>query len=137
MNFKDYMDSIKDVPISDKLQYHLAVIWLHPGRLPIGVVSLGDETMPVIKLPARAVNPHGHDEKHIVPVIAVGKNVFRGKDFITDIILPSSVSEIAPGAFAYRHGSEGILPGFGAVMMLGGRQFDENEYCFFGGGVVQ
>ena len=100
MNFTEYINSIKDVPVSDKLQYHLAVFWLHPGRLPIGVVSIGDETMPVIKIPARAVNPHGHEEKHIVPVIAVGSKAFSGKDFITDIVLPSSVGSIASGAFA-------------------------------------
>lgn len=100
MNFTEYINSIKDVPVSDKLQYHLAVFWLHPGRLPIGVVSIGDETMPVIKIPARAVNPHGHEEKHIVPVIAVGSEAFSGKDFITDIVLPSSVGRIASGAFA-------------------------------------
>ncbi len=29
MNFKQYMESIKDVPVSDNLQYHLAVFWLH------------------------------------------------------------------------------------------------------------
>ena len=54
MKFTDYMDSVKDVPVSDKLEYTIAVMWLHPGRLPLGVVSLGDETMPVIKIPARA-----------------------------------------------------------------------------------
>ena len=100
MNFKDYMDSIKDIPVSDKLEYHLAVMWLHPSRLPIGIVSIGDETMPVIRIPARAVNPYGNEEKHIVPVIAVGREAFRGKGFITDIVLPSSVGSIASGAFA-------------------------------------
>ena len=100
MDFKAYWDSVKDIPVSEKLEYQIAVLWLHPGRLPLGVVSIGDETMPVIKIPERAVNPFGHEEKHIVPVIAFSKNVFSGKTHITDIILPQSVGDIPAGAFA-------------------------------------
>ena len=51
MDFKAYWDSVKDIPVSEKLEYQIAVLWLHPGRLPLGVVSIGDETMPVIKIP--------------------------------------------------------------------------------------
>ena len=101
MKFTDYMDSVKDVPVSDKLKYTIAVMWLHPGRLPLGVVALGDETMPVIKIPARARNTFGHEgEKHIVPVIAFSGKAFRGRTHITDIILPSSIGGFPAGAFA-------------------------------------
>ena len=101
MKFTDYMDSVKDVPVSDKLEYTIAVMWLHPGRLPLGVVTLGAETMPVIKIPARALNTFGYEgEKHIVPVISFSKKAFRGRTHITDIILPSSVGGFPAGAFA-------------------------------------
>ena len=100
MKFTDYLDSVKDIPVSDKLEYTIAVKWLHPWQLPLGVVSLGDETMPVIKIPPRALNPYGHEEKHIVPVIAFSRKAFCGNTHITDIILPSSIGGFPAGAFA-------------------------------------
>ena len=98
MRFQDYLKTIEDVPVSDKLKYALAVLWLHPGHLPLGLVSIGDETMTVIKVPERTVNQFGN-EGIIVPVIAVGANAFRGRQNITDVVLPSSIETIGSHCF--------------------------------------
>lgn len=99
MNFPEYLNSIKDIPVSDKLEYHIAVLWLHPGRLPLNLVSIGDETMQVIKVPERTVNPFS-DEGIIVPVTGITKNAFCGKETVTDIILPASIENLSGFAFA-------------------------------------
>ncbi len=98
MKIQDYLKTIEDVPVSDKLKYALAVLWLHPGHLPLGLVSIGDETMTVIKVPERTVNQFGN-EGIIVPVIAVGANAFRGRQNITDVVLPSSIETIGSHCF--------------------------------------
>lgn len=99
MTFGEYITTIIDVPMSDKLEYYPAVLWLNRGRLPLSLVSVGDETMPVIKIPARAANLYGN-EKIIVPVIAISSNAFRGRQHITDVVLPSSIERLAPRCFA-------------------------------------
>ena len=98
MKYQEYLKTIEDVPVSDKLKYALAVLWLHPGHLPLGLASIGDETMTVIKVPERIVNPFGK-EGIIVPVIAVGANAFRGRENITDVVLPSSIETIGSHCF--------------------------------------
>ena len=99
MNYREYFLKIKDVPASEKLEYDLAVFWLHPGHLPLKLVSLGGERSPVIKVPAEAVNRYGgHDS--LVPVIGISGNAFSGNERVTDIILPQGIEKISAGAFA-------------------------------------
>ncbi len=96
MNYKDYAKLMQTVEPSDKLQYKRAVFWLHPERLPLGLVSLGGELSPVIKVPGMAMNEYGR----MVPVIAIARDAFSGNECITDIILPSGISRLSSGAFA-------------------------------------
>ena len=96
MNHQVYFASVRSVPVSDKLQYQLSAMSLHPQKLPVAVTSLGGETMPVIKIPPTAQNKYGNT----VSVIRIGGAAFRGNEHITDILLPSTVSYISDGAFA-------------------------------------
>ena len=101
MNYPEYAERIKNIPYPAKLEYHIAVRWLHPERLPLGIVSLGDAILPIVKIPHEAVN-NAYDlgYYYIVPVIALGKNLFRGREDITDIVLPSSIQWLPEKAFA-------------------------------------
>ena len=99
MNYREYVLKIKDVPVSEKLEYELAVFWLNPGHLPLGLVSLGGEQSKVIKVPAEAVNSHGGYDS-VVPVIRIARGAFAGNEWVTDIILPASIEKIPAGAFA-------------------------------------
>ena len=56
MNYREYAASVRDVPVSEKLKYQLAVVWLHPQKLPLALVSLGGEDMQIIRVPAQAEN---------------------------------------------------------------------------------
>ena len=96
MNYSEYCESIKDINVSDKLEFRQAIMWLHPEILPLGLVSMGELDAPVIKVPERAKNKYDR----VVPVIAISKDAFAGKKNITDIILPSSIESIPQGAFA-------------------------------------
>ena len=101
MNYPEYAEKIKNIPYPAKLEYHIAVMWLHPERLPLGVVSLGDAILPIVKTPHEAVN-NAYDLGcyYTVPVIALGKNLFRGREDITDIVLPSTIQWLSEKAFA-------------------------------------
>lgn len=100
MKYFDYAEKIKDIPYPERLGYHIAVVWLHPERMPLGVVSLGDETMPVVKIPHEAVNNFYPDRYHYtVPVIAIARDLFRGREDITDIVLPSTIQRLPEYAF--------------------------------------
>ena len=101
MNYPEYAEKIKNIPYPAKLEYHIAVMWLHPERLPLGVVSLGDAILPIVKIPHEAVN-NAYDLGcyYTVPVIALGKNLFRGREDITDIVLPSTIQWLSEKAFA-------------------------------------
>ncbi len=101
MKYLEYVEKIKNIPYPAKLEYHIAVMWLHPERLPLGVVSLGDEILPIVKIPHEAVNNvcnHGYSYK--VPVIAITRDLFRGREDITDIVLPSTIQWLPEKAFA-------------------------------------
>ena len=101
MNAQAYMDSVREIPVSEKLQYQLAYGWLNPNRLPLALVSLGDEEMPIIKVPAYTENNlFDLRLRYQVPVITIGGRVFRGNENVTDIILPSTISRIGTGAFS-------------------------------------
>ncbi len=95
MNFKEYEEMIKDIPYPDTLEYKLAVLWPNPQNLPLGVTSIGDSGLNIIKIPERTMNKYGRK----VHVIAFGRQAFSGKSSITDIVLPQSIESIPKGAF--------------------------------------
>ncbi len=101
MDFAEYAKMIKDVPFTEGLEYKLAVYWLHPEILPLGVVSLGENVPAVVRIPERVTNKYGRK----VPVITVGGNAFAGQGRVTDIVLPPTVDRLPAGAFA---GCEGL-----------------------------
>ncbi len=96
MNYPEYKESVKTVTISEKLEFRQAIMWLHPYRLPLGLVSIGGEKSPVIKVPETAINRYGN----AAPVIVISGTVFAGNKGITDIILPSGVESLPAGSFA-------------------------------------
>lgn len=95
MNFAEYKEMIEKVPYTDTLEYRPAVMWLHPERLPVGVMSLGNTDRGIIKIPGRVTSLAGIK----VPVIAIGKNAFSGRSGLTDIVLPQSIERLPEGAF--------------------------------------
>lgn len=95
MNYKDYLESVKDIPISEKLRFYQAVLWLHPSVLPLGLLSLGETEQRIVKVPAEVVNRYGNT----VPVISLARDTFRKNETVTDIILPSSIRSFPQGAF--------------------------------------
>jgi len=95
MNFAEYKEMIEKVPYTDTLEYRPAVMWLHPERLPVGVISLGNTDRGIIKIPGRVTSRAGIK----VPVIAIGKNAFSGRSGLTDIVLPQSIERLPEGAF--------------------------------------
>ena len=96
MEYGEYLKLMEDVQPSEKMEYERAVLWLHPQKLPLGLVSLGGEQSSVIRVPAKAKNLYGR----IVPVIAIARKCFAGNERITDVILPSGISSLPAGAFA-------------------------------------
>ncbi len=96
MNYNEYRNIIRATPETEGLEYQLAVLWLNPSRLPIGVVSLNGCKDKIIRVPLEAKNKYGKN----VPVIAIGQEAFRGNTEVTDIILSSNISKIGGGAFA-------------------------------------
>lgn len=101
MKYPEYAEKIRNIPYPAGLEYHIAVMWLHPERLPLGVVSLGDAVLPVVKIPHEAVNnAYNLGYNYTVPVIAVSRDLFRGREDITDIVLPSTIRWLSEKAFA-------------------------------------
>ncbi len=96
MNFKEYRKKIEQVPYTRGLEYCVAVFWLHPEILPLGLVSLKGVTDEIIKVAPNIKNRYGR----VVPVISVAAKAFRGNKTVTDIILPSRIGTIPVGAFA-------------------------------------
>ena len=96
MNFKEYEEIMKDMPYSETLKYSQAIMWVHPEVLPLGVVSIGEEYPAVVKIPCQTTNRYGRK----VPVIAIAGNAFADHDKVTDIVLPSTIEQIPPEAFA-------------------------------------
>ena len=96
MNYEEYCDKIKDVPASCGLEYGLAVIWLHPERLPLCLLSASKCETPVVRVPAQIKNNRGYT----VPVVAIWRDAFAGNKNVTDIILPSGIEGLPAGAFS-------------------------------------
>ena len=97
MEFEEFLEKVfYATDYTEGLKYDLAVLWLHPEYLPVGVVSLGDNVGSIIKIPSAHTNAWGKN----VPVIAITSKLFAGQSHITDIILPSRLGRIPRGAFA-------------------------------------
>ncbi len=96
MNFPEYKNTMKNIAVSEKLMYLQSVLWLQTGMYPLGLISVGGEESPAIKVPGQARNRFGN----IVPVNAVANTAFAGNEKVTDIIIPPSVERIPSGAFA-------------------------------------
>jgi len=99
MNYNEYKNIIRSTPETRGLEYEIVFMWLNPGRLPIGVISLNGCTDKIIRVPVEEVNPHS-DGKNIVPVIGVAQEAFAGNTSVTDIILPSGIQKIVRAAFS-------------------------------------
>lgn len=96
MDFAEFKERIRCVPYPESITYRPAILWLHPDRLPLRVVSVGEDAHGVIRIPNAAANAYGKT----VPVIAVGKETFAGHGQITDLILPAGMERIPAGAFS-------------------------------------
>ena len=96
MNYSEYKKLIVATPDSDSLEYELAIAWLHPERLPVGVNAMKDCSDTIIKIPCKTINSHGVS----VSVIAIGTNAFKNCTSITDIILGNNIEKIGAGAFS-------------------------------------
>jgi len=93
---KVHNEYVKDIEPTEGLQYVQHILWFNPAILPMRVVGIGDGEPSVIRVPARDMNRYGR----AVPVFAFQANAFSGKEFITDIILPSCIEGFPEGAFA-------------------------------------
>ena len=96
MDFSEYRKIIENTHATQRLKYRLAVVWLHPERLPLSVSSLGNCADKVIRVPQYAENRYGIK----VPVISVDSGTFRGNTNVTDIILGSGIEKIDAESFA-------------------------------------
>lgn len=97
MNFEEFTEKIIDgaEPITG-LKFDLAVLWLHPERLPVKVIALDSNDYSIIKIPAWYTN-----QRNItVSVITFTKQLFAGRAEVADIILSSNICKIPEGAFA-------------------------------------
>ncbi len=96
MNYRDYCEQIKNVEAPSEMEFHVAIMWPNQARLPVGLVTIGDKNLKVIKIPEMIENKY----KNIVPVIAISNIAFAGNEQVTDIILPSDISRLPARAFA-------------------------------------
>ena len=95
MNYESYLESIKDIPVSDKLIFKPAWLMI-AGHIPMSLSGLGNETGPIIKIPSSAIYRHTAE----MPVVVFNRNIFKNNENITDIIIPSSIHNIPEEAFS-------------------------------------
>ena len=99
MTFEEFKNSIMDTtPISDGLKFNLAVFWLHPSILPVGVVGM-DNRDSVVRIPQWHKNEYGN----IVSVIAIANEVLGNNPNMTDLILPPSINRFTSNTFKNCH----------------------------------
>ncbi len=96
IKFSEYKEVMDSTAETEGMEYKPAYFWLHPWQYPRILISLGDNTGPVIRVPAKVETDHGYR----TPVTVIGGNAFRGNESVTDIILPPSVERFGEGAFA-------------------------------------
>ena len=96
MDYNEYRKIIDNTSDTEGIKYGLAVVMLHPERLPLCVVSANECNDKMIKVPCHTANRYGK----IVPIIKIGCNAFKDNKTVTDIILGSDICSIGAGAFA-------------------------------------
>lgn len=95
MTFEDFKSAVMDsAPISDGLDFTLAILWLHPEHLPVAVVLMNN-TDSVVRIPQWYQNRYGR----MVPVIAIANGVLGSNPNMTDLILPPSIDKIPAKMF--------------------------------------
>ena len=93
--FAEYMEYVNKTPMPESMKFSEAIMWVPRERLPQALRSLGNTNLPVIRIPAYVRNCHGFN----VSVVRFSRDVFRGNENITDIVLPSTIGGIPAGAF--------------------------------------
>jgi hypothetical protein len=96
MKYNEYKEVIQNTPVTEGLEYNIAVAWVHPEEMPLKVVSRNGCTDRVIHVPETALNRWGLER----PVMGIGKFAFKDCTDITDIILGSYVEILGSGAFS-------------------------------------
>ena len=96
MKYTEYREKIKDVEPPKEMEIHIAIMWLHPETLPVGIVTIGDKDLEVVKIPEEIENKYNN----IVPVIGISNIAFAGNEKITDIVLPATIEKFPSRAFA-------------------------------------
>ena len=97
MNYSQFIESVRDTePLQDYRLFREAVMWPRRERLPLRLMSVGDNPSSVVRVPERVKNKFGR----IVQVVGISGNAFAGNENVTDIILPSSIEGLPAGAFA-------------------------------------
>lgn len=109
MTFNEYKEKIIDrTENSGDLLYSLAYVWLHPERIPLVVIGLGNCCDRVIRIPnwsdkIRVVQFTSGPERmkgiH-VPIIGFSKCVFKRNIHVTDIILQNNIVQLPDEAFS-------------------------------------
>ena len=96
MNYYDCINTIKSTPETQGLEYDKCVMWLHPEKLPLGVISLNGCTEKIIRIPKKSVNSYGLE----VAVIGIGCDAFQGNATVTDVILHPGIRMVGGNTFA-------------------------------------
>ena len=96
MNYPEYAEMMIDVPLEDDMEYAFMHRWPFPERFTVNITGMACGGYAVVRIPKRATNRHGR----FGPVTGFSKNLFKGRAYITDIILPLSIWQIPAGAFA-------------------------------------
>lgn len=90
MTYEEFKTGVMDVtPVTDGLEFKIAVLWLHPSTLPVGVVAVHSAECAV-----RIPQWHKNYADRVVPVIAVGNDVLGTNPNMTDLILPPSIDRL-------------------------------------------
>ena len=100
-NYNDLIE-MADYPLD--CEYGLAVMWLHPERLPKILLTLGKYDGTIYKMPEKYTNytfifGQPLKEPITVPVIIFKNDLFINNDNITDLILSRYQSSIPSCAF--------------------------------------
>lgn len=97
MDYQEFLEKVVAVTEeSINLQFSVVgYLWPNAKCFPVEVSSLGEEKGTVIKVPNKFKKSNGVT----VAVTGCRKNVFKGQEHITDIILPREQTWIPKGAF--------------------------------------
>ena len=96
MNYSEYREITEHYPNTEGLSYDLALLWLHPERLPVELVSLNGCTERVIRIPQSVRNKYGRE----VAVVRISPCAFRSNTNVTDVMIPPGVTKIERETFS-------------------------------------